>query len=166
MKKHLLIDTFNYALEYRKGYVGVAIETRGMEKPEYIINSYPNIAQKLAYYMGAYNDDLVLKSYDGIRITMAAAANTIEDLIRAMEVCEEKRGQRTITIIGTEAETDYMIDCMIGNCEGCKAWDKCKEETQQQCGNCNGGKTCGECIEEGKSCGEMIRESINIIVEE
>ena len=164
MKKHLLIDTFNYALEHGKGYVGVAIETRGMEKPEYIINPYPNIAQKLAYYEGAYNDDLVLKSYDGIRITAAAAANTIEDLIRTMEEREEKRGQRTITIKGTGAEIDYMIDCMIDNCECCPALEACREE-EKKCDGCPDESKCKEC-EKTKSCGELIREAVNIIVEE
>ena len=85
MKQNELRKIFNFALEYKKKYVGVAIETRGMEKPEYIINPYPNIAQKLVYYVGAYNDDMVLKSYDGIRITRAAAADTVEELIELLE---------------------------------------------------------------------------------
>lgn len=70
-----------------------------------------------------------------------------------------------ITIQGTEEEIDYIIDCMIGNCEGCQGREECKKE-REQCDNCQGGKTCDECIEEGKSCGEVIREHINIIVEE
>ena len=68
-----------------------------------------------------------------------------------------------ITIKGTEKEIDYMIDCMAGNCEGCKAWEVCKAESEK-CNNCTGGKECGKCIEEEKSCGEMIREVINIII--
>lgn len=70
-----------------------------------------------------------------------------------------------ITIKGTEAEVDYLIDCMLGNCAGCPAWKKCKEDSKK-CNSCTGRKTCDECEEEEKSCGEMIRESINIIVEE
>lgn len=85
MKKNELRDIFNFALEHKKKYVAVAIETRGMEKPEIIINPYSNIAQKLVYYVGAYNDDMVLKSYDGIRITRAAAADTVEELIELLE---------------------------------------------------------------------------------
>lgn len=85
MKQNELREIFNFALEHKKKYVGVAIETRGMEKPEYIINPYENIAQKLVYYVGAYNDDMVLKSYDGIRITRAAAADTVEELIELLE---------------------------------------------------------------------------------
>lgn len=85
MKQNELREIFNFALEHEKKYVGVAIETRGMEKPEYIINPYENIAQKLVYYVGAYNDDMVLKSYDGIRITRAAAADTMEELMKNLK---------------------------------------------------------------------------------
>lgn len=85
MNKYELRDVFNFALEHKKKYVGVAIETRGMEKPEYIINPYSNIAQKLIYYLNAYNDYMVLKTYDGIRITRAAAADTVEELIELLE---------------------------------------------------------------------------------
>lgn len=85
MKQNELREIFNFALEHKKKYVGVAIETRGMEKPEYIINPYENIAQKLVYYVGAYNDDMVLKSYDGIRITRAAAADTLEELMKNLK---------------------------------------------------------------------------------
>lgn len=85
MKQNKLREIFNFALEHKKKYVGVAIETRGMEKPEYIINPYENIAQKLVYYVGAYNDDMVLKSYDGIRITRAAAADTLEELMKNLK---------------------------------------------------------------------------------
>lgn len=33
-----------------------------------------------------------------------------------------------ITIQGTEEEIDYIIDCMIGNCEGCQGREECKKE--------------------------------------
>ena len=69
-----------------------------------------------------------------------------------------------ITIKGTEAEMDWIIDCMVENCDGCPAREKCREYAKK-CDDCTGGKTCGECIEEEKSCGELIREAINIIVE-
>lgn len=68
-----------------------------------------------------------------------------------------------ITIKGTEEETDYIIDCMIDNCDGCPARKACREESKA-CKNCID-KSCDVCIEEGKRCGEMIREAINIIVE-
>lgn len=81
MRKEHLRNLFNNALKNKAAYVGVSIETRGMAEPEYIINPYANIAQKLVYYNGAYNDDLVLKSYDGIRITGAAAGKTIAGVV-------------------------------------------------------------------------------------
>ena len=81
MKKEQLRNIFNNAIATKAAYVGVSIETRGMEKPEYIINPYENIAQKLVYYDSAYNDDLILKTYDGIRITGAAAGKTIAGVI-------------------------------------------------------------------------------------
>lgn len=72
MTKQDLQMLFNNAKREKAAFVGVRIETRGMEKPEYILNPYENIAQKLVYYNNAYNDDLTLKTYDGIRITAAA----------------------------------------------------------------------------------------------
>lgn len=75
-----------------------------------------------------------------------------------------------ITIKGTEAEIDYLIECMVDNCGGCPGRKKCIQETAHKCRGCTDREICGlaggECIAEEKSCGEMIRESINIIVEE
>lgn len=81
MRKTHLRALFNQAIKEKNAYVAVEIETRGMEKPEYIINPYENIAQKLVYYDSAYNDDLVLKTYDGIRITGIAKGNSITDCL-------------------------------------------------------------------------------------
>lgn len=85
MTKEQLQRIFNNAIATKAAYVGVSIETRGMEEPEYIINPYANIAQKLVYYNGAYNDDLVLKTYDGIRITGAAAGKTIAGVMNRLK---------------------------------------------------------------------------------
>ena len=69
-------------------YFSVGIETQGMEGVELIINPIVNIDQKINYYDKSYNDDLVLNSYDGIRIvsvdvgrhnTKLSFLNTIED---------------------------------------------------------------------------------------
>lgn len=81
MKKEYLRALFNQAIKEKSAYVAVQIETRGMEKPEYIINPRENIAQKLVYYDSAYNDDLVLKTYDGICITGIAKGNSIADCL-------------------------------------------------------------------------------------
>ena len=89
MRKEHLRNLLNNALKNKAAYVGVKIETRGMEKPEYIINPYENIAQKLVYYNGAYNDDLVLKTYDGIRITAAAQGNSAAECLERLGVNDE-----------------------------------------------------------------------------
>lgn len=57
---------------------------RGFEKPEIIINQFENIKTKLAYYQKAYNDDLTLKTFNGIRIIGFAAGNSLPEIqIRA-----------------------------------------------------------------------------------
>ena len=62
-----------------------------------------------------------------------------------------------ITIKGTEEEIDFLIDCMVGRCDGCEAREACnKDEDQFEINEYTG---------ERKSCGEVIREAINIIVE-
>ena len=40
----------------------------GFPNPEVIINSKGNFDKKLEYYQNAYNDDLTLKSFNGIKI--------------------------------------------------------------------------------------------------
>ena len=82
LDKEALMGEFNHALETKAAFIGVRIETRGMEKPEYIINPYENIAQKLIYYNSAYNNDLVLKTYDGIRITRIAHGDSTEEIMK------------------------------------------------------------------------------------
>lgn len=81
MRKENLRAHFNEAIRAGAKYVAVKIETRGMPQPEYIINPRENFGQKLVYYMSAYNDDLVLKTYDGIKITGFAKGNTITECL-------------------------------------------------------------------------------------
>lgn len=61
-------------------YVGVLIETRGSKAPEIIINPSENFDAKLEYYKKAYTEDLVLKSFDGIRIIGFDYGNTFGQL--------------------------------------------------------------------------------------
>lgn len=49
-------------------FIGVLIETRGSNAPEIIINPAENFDAKLEYYKKAYTEDLVLKTFDGIKI--------------------------------------------------------------------------------------------------
>ena len=64
-----LENVFNRAIDCDENYIGVRIETQSSNKPEIIINSRENFEVKLEYYKKAYNDDLTLKSFDGIKIT-------------------------------------------------------------------------------------------------
>lgn len=63
-----LENCFEYAKKENAKYIGVAIWTRGNEGLEIIINPGENFDKKLEYYKKAYNDNLVLKSYNGIKI--------------------------------------------------------------------------------------------------
>ena len=73
---------FNTAKELNQKYVGVEIEMEGFPKPEIIINENENFDSKLAYYKKAYNEDLTLKAFNGIKIigfTFEESFDDIED---------------------------------------------------------------------------------------
>lgn len=80
MNKETLIDCFEQAKKLNAVYIGVLVETRGSEKTEIIINPRENFESKLEYYKNAYNDDMVLKTYDGIRITKIDYGNSFNQL--------------------------------------------------------------------------------------
>ena len=63
-----LVECFKKAKEHDYTYVGVKIAMEGFPNPEVIINSKGNFDKKLEYYQNAYNDDLTLKSFNGIKI--------------------------------------------------------------------------------------------------
>jgi len=67
-KKERLIELFKKSIECKANYIAVSIETRGNDDVEIIVNPRNNFDNKLVYYCKAYNDDLVLNTYDGIRI--------------------------------------------------------------------------------------------------
>lgn len=71
---------FEQAKKYGARYIGVIVETEGHEGPEIIINPLENFDKKLEYYKNAYTDNMVLKTYSGIRITAIQYANTFEQL--------------------------------------------------------------------------------------
>ena len=72
-KKEQLIEVFNEAVQLFSDFVAVAIETRGSEGIEIIINPRENLRDKLEYYKKAYNNDLVLNTFDGIKIISACS---------------------------------------------------------------------------------------------
>jgi hypothetical protein len=51
----------------------VAVKTRGSNDIEIIINPNSNFEKKLSYYTRSYNDDMVLNTYDGIKVVSAIA---------------------------------------------------------------------------------------------
>lgn len=75
-----LINCFNGAKENNAKYVAVKIEMQGFEKPEIIINKKENFDTKLEYYKKAYNDDLTLKTFNGIKIIGFTFANCFEGI--------------------------------------------------------------------------------------
>lgn len=71
---------FDVAIEKDVNYVGVLIQMQGFETPEIIINETPNFKTKLEYYKKAYNQDLTLKTFNGIKIIGFSYGNTFEDI--------------------------------------------------------------------------------------
>lgn len=77
---HNLENCFKSAKDLKQKYVGVKISMRGFKKPEIIINEYDNFDEKLKYYKNAYNEDLVLKSFNGIKIVGFTYGNTFDEI--------------------------------------------------------------------------------------
>jgi hypothetical protein len=75
-----LEECFNVAKETYQKYVGVLIQMQGFEKPELIINESENFETKLAYYKKAYNEDLTLKTFNGIKIIGYAFGSNLYDV--------------------------------------------------------------------------------------
>jgi hypothetical protein len=72
-KKEKLIEILNSAIKDKNEYIAVAVETRGSNDVEIIINPNSNLEKKLNYYTRSYNDDMVLNTYDGIKVVAAMA---------------------------------------------------------------------------------------------
>jgi hypothetical protein len=75
-----LTNCFELAKEINANYVGVKIEMQGFDKPEIIINPTTNFDAKLEYYKKAYNEDLTLKTFNGIRIVGFTYGETYSDI--------------------------------------------------------------------------------------
>ena len=71
---------FNSAKEQGYPYVGVKIKMEGFEEAEVIINPIANFDKKLEYYKNAYNDDLTLKSFNGIKIIGFSYGDTYDEI--------------------------------------------------------------------------------------
>lgn len=75
-----LENCFNMATKYKKKYVAVIIKMQGFESPELIINTTKNFKEKLEYYKKAYNEDLTLKSFNGIKIIDFVGTHSIDKI--------------------------------------------------------------------------------------
>ena len=71
---------FEVAKETNQNFIGVLIQMQGFEKPELIINQSENFDTKLAYYKKAYNEDLTLKTFNGIKIIGYAFGTSLGDI--------------------------------------------------------------------------------------
>lgn len=75
-----LLNGFKIAKEEEFKFMAVKISMQGFDKPEIIINSKENFETKAAYYQKAYNEDLTLKTFNGIKIENFAYANSFDDI--------------------------------------------------------------------------------------
>jgi hypothetical protein len=73
-----LRECFSGAEVEGKKYIGVKIEMQGFPKAEIIINEAANFEYKCTYYEKTYNNDLTLKSFNGIKIIDFAYGNSFE----------------------------------------------------------------------------------------
>lgn len=80
LKIHNLEKCFKNAIENNSKYIAVKIKTRNSIGEEIIINPKSNFEAKLNYYKNAYNENLVLKSFDGIQIVGFTYGNSLEDI--------------------------------------------------------------------------------------
>lgn len=82
LKKKNLEKCFESAKFCDAKFIGVLVEMNGFEKAELIVNQKENFDKKLEYYKNAYNDDLVLKSFNGIKIIGFTHSDNLEQLER------------------------------------------------------------------------------------
>lgn len=80
LKMRNLEECFRMAKAVNATWVAVAVKSKDCESSELIINTNVNFDTKLEYYKKAYTDDLVLKSYDGIKIVGFTYADTLKEI--------------------------------------------------------------------------------------
>lgn len=94
-KKERLMQDMEYAIKFKVPYFYVKIETKGSEGLEIIINPFCNLEKKRDYYDNAYDDNLTLKSYNGIRIvswdcfSKNEKSKYLKDIVIGDEKCED-----------------------------------------------------------------------------
>lgn len=91
-KKEKMMTYFEvYHKEFSMFYI--IIETRGNKYNELIVNPIGNYEKKIEYINKAYNDDLVLNTYDGIKIVGYDVCDSFETIQGMYEECEECCGE-------------------------------------------------------------------------
>lgn len=71
---------FQGAIRVGAEFIGVKVEMQGFDSPEIIINPTQNFISKLEYYKKAYGEDLVLKTFNGIKIVGFVYSDTFEEI--------------------------------------------------------------------------------------
>ena len=84
MNKADLNLCFDEAEKNGGNFIAVRIAMEGFPKPELIINLRENFPAKRKYYNSAYNQDGVLKSFNGIHIVSAEYGSS-ELIVNAVE---------------------------------------------------------------------------------
>lgn len=84
MKLAALNQCFDEAEANGGTFVAVKIAMQGFPKPELIINLRENFPAKRKYYNSTYNEDGVLKSFNGIHIVSAEYGSS-ELIVNAVE---------------------------------------------------------------------------------
>jgi len=75
-----LEECIKSAKECMLEYIGVKIQMEGFREPEVIINPFNNFDAKLEYYKKAYNDNLILKTFNGIKIIDFTAGDDFNEI--------------------------------------------------------------------------------------
>ena len=74
--KEQMMQCFQNALKYNQQYIAIVVELpEGSE--ELIINRRASIIHKMKYYDESYNDDLVKKDNENIRIIAFTSGNSL-----------------------------------------------------------------------------------------
>ena len=82
-----LIYAFKSAEECKAKYIAVAIQSEDLDGLEIIINPSENFTAKQSYYLKAYDNELVLKACNKIKIAGIAYGNTVSetfDILKAV----------------------------------------------------------------------------------
>lgn len=75
-----LEELFEDAKKDNATFIAIIIKMEGYESPEIIVNTNVNFDKKLEYYKNAYNDDLRLKSFSGIRILAGVCGDSLSEI--------------------------------------------------------------------------------------